>query len=192
MTNLRSNQLISNMQSFLTAAAQRLYPLVALGDNPASSASDMHGSSPPPAEALHSPEAQLPAAPVHLRSVADCEEYLSSLPGGPTAVVELAARAAAFRADVKRHRIQPELAGPDLRTAVAEVSSALFRTWPRTADAYDSAHLYMACISTTLCVLRSFGSCRSISCTSILEVSLCRAHCSGRARAGERTGTRCA
>ena len=169
MAELRGNQLISNVNSFLLAATQRLYPLVASGDNPASPASDMHGTTPPAAEAPHAHELYLPAAPAQLRSTADCEMYLTSLPGGPAAVVELAGRAAAFKADAARGRTRPELAGPDLHKAVVDVSSALFRSWPRSADAFDSELLDMPCIdqliildAETACILHNRFVCPSI------------------------------
>ena len=138
MAELRASQLIIHINSFLSAATQRLHPLLALGDNPASSASDMHGTPAPSTEVLHALDVDLPAAPAKLRSTAECEAYLASLPGGPAAIRELAARAAAFKEDVAHRRIRPELAGPGLHTAVVDVSSRLLKEWPRSAEAFDS------------------------------------------------------
>jgi hypothetical protein len=138
MAELRASQLISHINSFLSAATRRLDTLVASGDNLASSVSDMHGASAHSSETWNAPEFELPAAPAQMRSTADCESYLALLPGGPAAIIELAARAADFTADAARHRIRPELAGPQLHNAVMDVSSRLVRQWSRSAEAFDS------------------------------------------------------
>ena len=134
MARETTSQLLSGF-SAVTTSASRILTAFGAGDDPP--------LVPPATEQL--PDAiaddtvvvQLPSPPAQLSSAAACQTYLKSLPGGSEAVQQVVARAATFADDAACHRIRPELAGSELHSIVSEVSVALTRKWPRTADGYD-------------------------------------------------------